>query len=56
MGDHYIKSKFPKLSDAKVKEGIFTGPDIVLMKDDNFIECKTSVKKKCVAKVQRNSY
>ena len=30
----YIREKFPKLSDAKVKEGIFVGPQIrELVKD-----------------------
>lgn len=33
----YIVSKFPTLSDAKIKEGIFVGPDIrKLLKDSNF--------------------
>lgn len=33
----YLKSVFPKLSDAKLKEGIFVGPQIrQLMKDTNF--------------------
>lgn len=43
----YLYSKFPKLSDVKIKEGIFVGPDIrALMKDDNFIETMTTVEKK----------
>lgn len=34
----YIRSQFPHLSDAKVQEGIFVGPDIrKLMQDDNFV-------------------
>ncbi|KAK5643931.1 hypothetical protein RI129_007776 [Pyrocoelia pectoralis] len=33
----YLKTKFPKLSDAKIKEGIFVGPQIrELMKDGTF--------------------
>ena len=35
----YIKNKFPRVSDAKIKEGIFVGPQIrELMKDQNFDE------------------
>ena len=35
----YLRDKFPKLSDAKVREGIFVGPQIrKLFKDENF-EC-----------------
>jgi len=35
----YLTAKFPSLSDAKLKEVIFIGPDIrKLMKDDNFDE------------------
>lgn len=33
----YLKTKFPRLSDAKIKEGIFIGPQIrELMKDSHF--------------------
>ncbi|KYN14472.1 hypothetical protein ALC57_13323 [Trachymyrmex cornetzi] len=33
----YLKKKFPSLSEAKIKEGVFIGPQIrTLMKDDNF--------------------
>ena len=33
----YLSSKFPRLPEAKVKEGVFVGPDIrKLMKDNNF--------------------
>lgn len=36
-GFHYLKRKFPKISDAKIKEGIFVGPQIrELMKDSQF--------------------
>lgn len=35
----YLKNKFPKLSDAKIREGIFVGPQIrKLFKDQNFQE------------------
>ena len=36
-GFQYLISKFPRISDAKLKEGIFIGPQIrELMKDENF--------------------
>ncbi|GBP34939.1 hypothetical protein EVAR_26530_1 [Eumeta japonica] len=36
-GFQYLKTKFPQISDAKMKEGIFVGPQIrELMKDSNF--------------------
>lgn len=42
----YLQSKFPNLTHAKVKEGIFTGPDIrTIMKDDNFVTCMNSIEK-----------
>ena len=35
----YLCSKFPKLSEAKLKEGVFTGPDIrKLITDPLFVE------------------
>jgi hypothetical protein len=35
----YLKQKFPRLSDAKIKEGIFVGPQIKeLIKDEQFEE------------------
>lgn len=35
----YLKEKFPKISDAKIKEGIFVGPQIrELIKDEQFEE------------------
>lgn len=35
----YLCSKFPKLSEAKLKEGVFTGPDIrKLLSDSLFVE------------------
>ena len=39
-GFTYLCRKFPGLSDAKIKEGVFVGPDIrKLMKDENFEDC-----------------
>ncbi|GBP26486.1 hypothetical protein EVAR_85988_1 [Eumeta japonica] len=36
-GFQYLKTKFPRISDAKMKEGIFVGPQIrELMNDSNF--------------------
>lgn len=33
----YIRKKFPKISDAKIREGVFVGPQIrKLFKDPNF--------------------
>jgi hypothetical protein len=33
----YLRSKFPNLSDAKVKRGVFVGPQITkVMLDENF--------------------
>jgi hypothetical protein len=33
----YLKHKFRRLSDAKIKEGIFVGPQIIeLIKDEEF--------------------
>lgn len=38
----YLIKLFPKLSYAKIKEGIFVGPDIrKLMTDENFTKCLT---------------
>lgn len=37
QGFAYLTTKFPRLSDAKIKEGVFVGPQIrYLMKDDTF--------------------
>lgn len=33
---HYLRQKFPRLSEAKIKEGIFVGPQINLLKDEHF--------------------
>lgn len=36
-GFQYLKTKFPRISDAKLKEGIFVGPQIrELMTDEVF--------------------
>ncbi|KYN29160.1 hypothetical protein ALC57_01407 [Trachymyrmex cornetzi] len=38
----YLQQQFPSLSEAKIKEGIFVGPDIrKLMKDEHFAETMT---------------
>ena len=38
-GFQYLRNKFPKVSDAKIKEGIFIGPQIrELMQDKQFDE------------------
>ena len=38
-GFEYVRNKFPNMSDAKIKEGIFTGPQIrELMQDKQFDE------------------
>ena len=38
-GFEYVRCKFPNVSDAKIKEGIFTGPHIrELMQDQQFDE------------------
>lgn len=42
----YLQGKFPKLSDPKVKEGVFVGPQIrKLMKDDQFVAVMTPIEK-----------
>ena len=36
-GFHYLKEKFPRVGDYKIKEGIFVGPQIrALIRDGNF--------------------
>lgn len=43
----YLCYKFPKLSEAKLKEGVFTGPDIrKLLSDPLFVETMEKRKKK----------
>lgn len=45
-GFQYLKKKFPSLSDAKIKEGIFVGPDVrKLMKDPEFVAALNDVEK-----------
>lgn len=54
----YLKEKFPKLSEAKIKEGIFVGPQIrQLMKDKTFEEKLNDQEKlawKCFVNVVQN--
>lgn len=46
-GFQYLKSIFPRLSDPKLKEGIFVGPDIRrVMKDQNFVSKLNTLEKK----------
>ena len=45
-GFMYLKQKFPKISDAKIKEGIFVGPQIrSLMQDEKFEELLNPLEK-----------
>ena len=45
-GFQYLKSKFPRISEAKIKEGIFVGPQIhELMTDAQFDAVLTGVEK-----------
>lgn len=45
-GFAYVRSKFPKVSDAKVKEGIFVGPQIrQLLRDEAFDEALNEIEK-----------
>ena len=40
-GFGYLRKTFPKLSDSKLKEGIFIGPQIrEIIHDDNFVELR----------------
>ncbi|MGR0202203.1 hypothetical protein, partial [Klebsiella pneumoniae] len=42
----YLKAAFPRISDAKIKEGIFVGPQIrELMKHQDFEECLNGAEK-----------
>ena len=46
-GFAYLTDKFPRLSSAKVKEGVFVGPQIrELKRDPNFEECLSEKEKK----------
>jgi len=39
LGFHYLRNKFPNVSDAKMKEGLFIGPQIrELMQDKQLDE------------------
>ena len=41
-GSAYMRTILPKISDAKLKEGIFVGPQIrQLINDSHFEECLT---------------
>jgi hypothetical protein len=45
-GFHYLKEKFPHVSDAKIKEGIFVGPQITaLTRDEKFEDMLSQVDK-----------
>jgi hypothetical protein len=45
-GFHYLKEKFPHASDAKIKEGIFVGPQIrALTRDEMFEDMLSQVEK-----------
>jgi hypothetical protein len=45
-GFHYVKEKFPHVSDAKIKEGIFVGPQIrALTRDEKFEDMLSQVEK-----------
>jgi hypothetical protein len=48
----FLKLKFPKLSDAKIKEGIFVGPQIrTLLKDASFVKKLNSKKPAAITKL-----
>lgn len=42
----YLKTKFPALSDAKIKEGVFVGPDIRRLMKDSTFELKMTLNEK----------
>lgn len=45
-GFQYLKQRFPKITDAKIKEGIFVGPQInLLMRDTKFEEALTDLER-----------
>ena len=45
-GFHYLKEKFPRVSDSKIKEGIFVGPQIrALIRDGNFEDLLIRIEK-----------
>ncbi|GBL88581.1 hypothetical protein AVEN_195593-1 [Araneus ventricosus] len=40
-GFQYLRLKFPKVSESKIKEGIFVGPQIRQLMKDSMFESKT---------------
>ena len=45
-GFHYLKEKFPRVGDSKVKEGIFVGPQIrALIRDGKFKDLLSQIEK-----------
>jgi len=45
-GFHYSKEKFPRVSDSKIKDGIFVGPQIrALILDENFEDLLNQIEK-----------
>ena len=45
-GFHYLKEKFPRVSDSKIKEGIFVGPQIrALIWNGNFEDLRSQIEK-----------
>jgi len=45
-GFHYLKEKFPRVSDSKIKEGIFVCPQIrALIRDGNFEDLISQIEK-----------
>jgi hypothetical protein len=54
-GFGYWKKTFPKLSDSKLKEGIFVGPQIREIHADNFVKLLTK-KEKCAWLAFRQVY
>ena len=52
-GFMYLEQKFPKINEAKIKEGIFVGPQIwLLMQDEKFEELLNPLEK--VASIQKS--
>jgi len=45
-GFHYLKEKFPRVSDSKIKEGILVGPQIrALIQDGKFEDLLSQIEK-----------
>jgi len=43
----YIRQKFPNVAEAKLKAGVFDGPQIrTLMKDENFVTVMNDLERK----------